>query len=81
MSPITSRWGGLIPIRHGFRQYVNSRPVQLFEGIETRLKNWKPGQIDFTIVRENNEGKYSNISGGITKELGEANAKEINRGK
>ncbi len=34
-----------------------------FAGIETPLKNWKPGQIDFCIVRENNEGEYSNIGG------------------
>jgi tartrate dehydrogenase/decarboxylase/D-malate dehydrogenase len=39
--------------------------VRLFEGIETPLKNWKPGQIDFTIVRENNEGEYSNVGGRI----------------
>jgi tartrate dehydrogenase/decarboxylase / D-malate dehydrogenase len=58
-----SLWGLLIPIRRSFRQYVNLRPVRLFEGIETPLKNWKPGQIDFTIVRENNEGEYSNVGG------------------
>jgi tartrate dehydrogenase/decarboxylase / D-malate dehydrogenase len=60
-----SLWGLLIPIRRGFRQYVNLRPVRFFEGIESPLKNWKPGQIDFTIVRENNEGEYSNIGGRI----------------
>src|SRR5438270_692382 len=58
-----SLWGLLIPIRRSFRQYVNLRPVRLFEGIETPLKHWKPGQIDFIIVRENNEGEYSNIGG------------------
>src|ERR1700694_6179372 len=58
-----SLWGLLIPIRRTFRQYVNLRPVRLFSGIETPLKNWKPGQIDFCIVRENNEGEYSNIGG------------------
>jgi tartrate dehydrogenase/decarboxylase / D-malate dehydrogenase len=58
-----SLWGLLIPIRRGFRQYVNLRPVKLFDGIETPLKNWKPGDIDFTIVRENNEGEYSKIGG------------------
>jgi tartrate dehydrogenase/decarboxylase / D-malate dehydrogenase len=58
-----SLWGLLIPIRRTFRQYVNLRPVRLFEGIESPLKNWKPGEIDFTIVRENNEGEYSNIGG------------------
>ena len=58
-----SLWGLLIPIRRGFRQYVNLRPVRLLRGIESPLKNWQPGQIDFTIVRENNEGEYSNIGG------------------
>jgi tartrate dehydrogenase/decarboxylase/D-malate dehydrogenase len=58
-----SLWGLLIPIRRGFRQYANLRPVRLFEGIETPLKNWKPGQIDFCVVRENNEGEYSQIGG------------------
>jgi tartrate dehydrogenase/decarboxylase / D-malate dehydrogenase len=56
-----SLWGLLIPIRRGFRQYVNLRPVRLLPGIETPLKN--PGQIDFCVVRENNEGEYSNIGG------------------
>src|ERR1700726_60797 len=58
-----SLWGLLIPIRRSFRQYANLLPVGLFERIETPLKNWKPGQIDFCIVRENNEGEYSNIGG------------------
>lgn len=58
-----SLWGLLIPIRRGFQQYVNLRPVRLFAGIDSPLKNWKPGEIDFLIVRENNEGEYSNIGG------------------
>jgi tartrate dehydrogenase/decarboxylase/D-malate dehydrogenase len=58
-----SLWGLLIPIRRHFQQYVNLRPVQLFKGIDSPLKNWKPGDIDFCIVRENNEGEYSNIGG------------------
>jgi len=58
-----SLWGLLIPIRRTFRQYVNLRPVKLFEGMDSPLKNCKPGQIDFIIVRENNEGEYSNIGG------------------
>jgi tartrate dehydrogenase/decarboxylase / D-malate dehydrogenase len=58
-----SLWGLLIPLRRSFRQYVNLRPVRLFERIESPLKHWMPGQIDFCIVRENNEGEYSNIGG------------------
>lgn len=61
----TSLWGLLIPIRRAFQQYVNLRPVRLFDGIESPLKNRKPADINFTIVRENNEGEYSNIGGRI----------------
>jgi tartrate dehydrogenase/decarboxylase / D-malate dehydrogenase len=60
-----SLWGLLIPIRRGFRQYANIRPVRLFEGIESPLKHWKPGDINFTVVRENCEGEYSNVGGRI----------------
>ena len=56
-----SLWGLLIPIRRGFRQYINLRPVALLEGIESPLK--QPGEVDFCIVRENNEGEYSKIGG------------------
>ena len=58
-----SLWGLLIPIRRRFRQYVNLRPVRLFEGVPTPLANRKPGEIDFVCVRENNEGEYSEIGG------------------
>ena len=58
-----SLWGLLIPIRRSFQQYINLRPVKLFEGVESPLKRWKAGEIDITIVRENNEGEYSNIGG------------------
>lgn len=56
-----SLWGLLIPIRRTFQQYVNLRPVRLMQGIDSPLKN--PGNIDFYIVRENNEGEYSSIGG------------------
>jgi tartrate dehydrogenase/decarboxylase / D-malate dehydrogenase len=58
-----SLWGLLIPIRRQFRQYVNLRPVRLLEGLDSPLKNARPGQIDMVIVRENNEGEYSQIGG------------------
>jgi tartrate dehydrogenase/decarboxylase/D-malate dehydrogenase len=58
-----SLWGLLIPIRRHFRQYVNLRPVRLLEGMDSPLKNVRPGQIDMVIVRENNEGEYSEIGG------------------
>ena len=58
-----SLWGLLIPIRRQFDQYVNLRPVRLFEGIPCPLANKKPGDIDFYVVRENVEGEYSAIGG------------------
>ncbi len=60
-----SLWGLLIPIRRGFQQYVNLRPVRLLKGIETPLKNRQPGEIDFCVVRENNEGEYSDVGGRV----------------
>lgn len=58
-----SLWGLLIPIRREFDQYVNLRPVRLFEGVPCPLANKKPGDIDMYVVRENVEGEYSAIGG------------------
>jgi tartrate dehydrogenase/decarboxylase/D-malate dehydrogenase len=58
-----SLWGLLLPIRREFDQYVNLRPVRLLPGIVPPLRDRKPGDIDFWIVRENTEGEYSQIGG------------------
>ena len=58
-----SLWGLLIPIRREFQQYINLRPVRLFEGMQCPLVGKKPGDIDFYVVRENCEGEYSNVGG------------------
>ncbi|TMJ30317.1 MAG: tartrate dehydrogenase, partial [Alphaproteobacteria bacterium] len=58
-----SLWGLLIPIRREFDEYVNLRPVRLFEGVPSPLANRKPGEIDFWVVRENTEGEYSSVGG------------------
>ncbi|MFP6689931.1 MAG: tartrate dehydrogenase [Alphaproteobacteria bacterium] len=60
-----SLWGLLIPIRRAFRQYVNLRPIKLMKGVTTPLAGREAGDIDFTIVRENNEGEYSEMGGRI----------------
>jgi tartrate dehydrogenase/decarboxylase/D-malate dehydrogenase len=62
-----SLWGLLIPIRRGFREYVNLRPVRLLEGITSPLSGRKPGEIDFVIVRENSEGEYSEVGGRLNR--------------
>jgi tartrate dehydrogenase/decarboxylase/D-malate dehydrogenase len=58
-----SLWGLLIPIRRTFNQYVNLRPVKLFPGIASPLRDVAPQDIDMVIVRENVEGEYSEIGG------------------
>ncbi len=58
-----SLWGLLIPIRREFQQYINLRPVRLFEGMNCPLAGKKAGDIDFYVVRENCEGEYSNVGG------------------
>jgi tartrate dehydrogenase/decarboxylase/D-malate dehydrogenase len=58
-----SLWGLLIPMRRAFEQYVNLRPVRLLRGIESPLRGIEPGDLDFVVIRENNEGEYSEIGG------------------
>ena len=60
-----SLWGLLIPIRRVFDQYVNIRPVRLFEGVPCPLVGRKAEDIDLVIVRENSEGEYSEVGGRI----------------
>ena len=61
VSDVESLWTLLMPIRRNFQQYVNLRPVRRFKGVPSPLAN--PGEIDFYIVRENNEGEYSEVGG------------------
>jgi tartrate dehydrogenase/decarboxylase/D-malate dehydrogenase len=58
-----SLWGLLIPIRRRFKQYINLRPIRLFEGIQSPIASLKSGEFNMCIVRENNEGEYSQIGG------------------
>ncbi len=58
-----SLWGLLIPIRRGFKQYANIRPVKLMPGVPCPLAGRQVGDIDMVVVRENNEGEYSSIGG------------------
>ena len=60
-----SLWGLLIPIRRAFHQYINLRPVRLFDGVPCPLAGRIAEDIDLMIVRENNEGEYSEIGGRI----------------
>ncbi len=55
--------GLLLPIRKEFDQYVCKRPNVLFEGIESPLRGYDAGEIDFVVYRENTEGEYSDLGG------------------
>ena len=58
-----SLWGSLLKFRREFDQYINLRPVRLFEGVPCPLAHRKPGDIDYLVVRENTEGEYTNLGG------------------
>jgi tartrate dehydrogenase/decarboxylase/D-malate dehydrogenase len=60
-----SLWGSLLKFRREFDQYINLRPVRLFEGVPCPLAGRQPGDIDFFVVRENTEGEYTNLGGKI----------------
>ena len=53
----------LFPLRRGFDLYVNMRPIVLYEGLESPLRGYEPGDIDMLFFRENTEGEYSPIGG------------------
>ena len=62
-----SLWGLLLPIRREMEQYINFRPVRMLKGMVSPLRGRGSDDIDFVIVRENNEGEYSEIGGRLYK--------------
>ena len=58
--------GILLNLRFALDLYINLRPVKLYPGIATPLKDKGPEEIDFIVVRENTEGLYAG-SGGFLK--------------
>ncbi|NVM22580.1 MAG: 3-isopropylmalate dehydrogenase [Desulfobacterales bacterium] len=58
--------GILLRLRFELDQYINLRPVKLYPGVETPLKDKGPEQVDFVVIRENTEGLYAG-SGGILR--------------
>jgi tartrate dehydrogenase/decarboxylase/D-malate dehydrogenase len=67
VSDAESLWGLLIPIRRDFQQYINLRPVRTLDGVASPLAAKHP--IDLLIVRENNEGEYSEVGGRMYRGL------------
>jgi 3-isopropylmalate dehydrogenase len=58
--------GILLKARFALDQYINLRPVKLYPGVDTPIKDKGPDDIDFVVVRENTEGLYVG-SGGFLK--------------
>jgi 3-isopropylmalate dehydrogenase len=59
--------GLLLKLRRELDQYVNLRPVVLFPGVQTPLKDKGPADIDLVVVRENTEGLYAGAGGFLKK--------------
>ncbi len=59
--------GLLLELRFQLDQYINLRPVKLYPGVETPLKDKGPDDIDFVVVRENTEDLYCGVGGFLKK--------------
>jgi len=59
--------GILLKLRFELDQYINLRPVKLYPGVWTPLRDKKPEDIDFVVVRENTEGLYAGAGGFLRK--------------
>jgi len=59
--------GLLLRLRFELDQYINLRPVKLFPNVDSPLKDKKPQDIDFVVVRENTEGMYCGAGGFLRK--------------
>lgn len=55
--------GLLLELRFRLDLYINLRPVKLYPGVETPIKNKSAADMDFVVVRENTEGLYSGGGG------------------
>ncbi|MGC1618575.1 MAG: tartrate dehydrogenase [Candidatus Acidiferrum sp.] len=56
-------WGLRLAICQGFDQYVNLRPTRILQGLSSPLRDCKPSDLDWAIVRENSEGEYAGQGG------------------
>ena len=59
--------GLLLNIRFAFDQYVNLRPIKLYEGVPCPIVDMTPDRLDIVVVRENTEGAYVGTGGVLRK--------------
>jgi tartrate dehydrogenase/decarboxylase/D-malate dehydrogenase len=69
-------WGLRLAICQGFDQYVNLRPTRILRGLSSPLRDCKPHDLDWVIVRENTEGEYAGQGGRAHRGLPEEVATE-----
>ncbi|MGE4169669.1 MAG: 3-isopropylmalate dehydrogenase [Candidatus Margulisiibacteriota bacterium] len=60
--------GILLKLRFGLDQYINLRPVKLYENVASPLKNKTPDDIDYVVVRENTGDVYTGMGGVMMKD-------------
>jgi 3-isopropylmalate dehydrogenase len=54
-----------LQLRFKLDLFANVRPIRLYKGVKSPLSDWKAGQIDYVIVRENTEGLYASRGAGV----------------
>jgi 3-isopropylmalate dehydrogenase len=59
--------GVLLKLRFALDLYINLRPIVLYPGVYTPLRDKGPEEIDFVVVRENTEGLYAGSGGFLRK--------------
>lgn len=57
----------ILGLRFGLDLYINLRPIKLYAEAICPIKGKRPADIDFTVVRENTEGEYTQIGGALKK--------------
>ncbi|MBP7653240.1 3-isopropylmalate dehydrogenase [Candidatus Dependentiae bacterium] len=55
--------GILLKLRFALDQYINLRPIKLYDGVDCPLKDKGPEHIDYVVVRENSGGLYTGTGG------------------
>lgn len=57
--------GLLLPMRRVYDQGISIRPAYLYPGVTSPIRDKAAGEIDMVIFRENTEGEYAPVGGGL----------------
>src|ERR1700685_2908535 len=72
-----SLWGLRLAICQPFDQYANVRPTRILPGLVSPLRHVTGPELDWVIVRENSEGEYAGVGGGVHQGLPEDVASHV----